>query len=681
MAVASFSVTAPVSADVPIIPPVVPIPVIPNIPSTPADTAPPAFKGAETGDNGNEVTLNFDEPISINSGDEKTAEFLKSNISVAVDGVNFAPIQEQSYIDWGSNYIYIEYEYDMQVILGSNTRIKIAANTIKDAVNNGNAEMILDVTPPAIQSVTLSSDNREVTVAYSVYAYDNTDGTLKSKIRLSRGGVSEPTYLAENDTVSVEGGVLTIHLAQALSGPVNIITIDGNAIRDAIGNTDNDERTGIIAANGGAIDPIDTVKPYFIYAYHNFNAVTFIFSENITVPDADAAVLLQGIEIYDYNYGYRTLPSDAVLTFSGNRMTLELGTFTGTAHQIRFNPANLIVDASGNSYGSTTMYAYPDSYEPTFGADADDSYLSYNGRKLTIDFDPEISDLLDLTLVNGTSRLNEHIKISLDQGVTYSALAQNDRVVVQNDRVIIYFHTGKPQGSIHVKFDANILGDLYDLQRNIAETIVVAYNTPDMTGYLFSNAPTELAFADNAEWRSKVKAVYLNGLQVPASDYSLTEGKLTLKQGLFQKGYYYEIEIQAEGYSSKVYWSRAYRSSEIFYMTTPDVVRGQGITATISLFNNVFGEESFKSGTQTVIFQLMDEDIPVSIISADFKVSTGTYTGHFNVADGMNPKYTVKAFVVSKNINDPNNLGLNLATVKTQEEIDQLIMEQDYEEH
>jgi hypothetical protein len=129
--------------------------------------------------------------------------------------------------------------------------------------------------------------------------------------------------------------------------------------------------------------------------------------------------------------------------------------------------------------------------------------------------------------------------------------------------------------------------------------------------------------------------------------------------------------VDAEGFSTEYFEGAAYNSTELFYMTAPSVTAENGITAKVNIFKNINDNNSY-SGTQTVIFELMNGTTPVSIVAADLKVTTGTYTANFNVA--YNSNYTVKAFLVNKYNNDPTTVGVNMATVKTQYEIDQAIM-------
>lgn len=693
VAAASFSLSAPVSAEdlPPIIPPFIPPPIIiPTVPVTPADTAPPAFTGAHIDNNGELLYLYFDELFSINSGEEDTREFLKRNLSVAVDGINYAPLQEQSSIDWGSNYIYINYEYDMQVVLGSSTKVRIAANAFKDAANNNNAEMTLDVSPPVLQGATVSSDNHHVTVTFSTYAYNNAGDSLKDRIRIIRN--SEPLPLAEGDTVSVEGGTLNIHLANSLAGTTNAFVIQGETVRDIHGNIDRQDRmTRLIAANPGSIDPnpADITAPMFEGAYYsnNYSTANFVFSEDVAIDPADLTAFRDAVRWYDNYYGnYRGLSQNDSITITGNTVAVNIPAYTGTVRYVYIQTGGWLKDLSGNKIGNRTFETnWISNLAPAFEAD-EDAYLSYSGRKLNVDFRID-GELADRTLVDGVSRLKEHITISEDNGATYSPLAQEDIVEVQWDRVIIYFHANKKSGTVHVRMDEGVISDKFNSIRNSAVDVVAAYNTPELMGYLFSDAPSEFTFTDNAEWRSKVKAVYVNDSLLLAAEYTLTEGKIAFEQGLFQEGMYYEVVILAEGYSSKYFEVRAYRSADLFYITEPVIDRESGITASINLYNNM-AEDFYSysdylaatSGTQTVIFQLMNGDTPVSIIAADFRLNTGTYTGNFNVADAdTNANYSVRAFVVSKYNNDPASVGLNLATVKSKDEIDLLIMRRDLE--
>ncbi|KGE20154.1 DUF1533 domain-containing protein [Paenibacillus wynnii] len=646
------------------------------------DITPPAFVGAVS-DDGNDVYLNFDENFSINasldSDEDQINTFLKSKLSVATDGEHFVSVtaHQGDIYQNNSRQIYLNYDNDIKVILGTNTIIKIASGTLKDVAGNLNEEMNLQVSPPVIQSTAISSDNHDVTITFNEDVVGNTE-SLENYIYLVRGSNSIWKHLVEGDTVKIESGKLKIHFVEALSGKTNQISINGGVLKDSDGNVQNDSRlTALIEANVGGIDPApaDTTQPTYLYSYfsNSFQDLNVVFDEDIHNATADEASFLQNVQWYNSNNWYYSLPSDATVTFSGPIATIHFAApLTGYQYYFYFYP-NHFKDTAGNVIGNyvNTNWFYPQNT----GFDLDDGYFSQDGRWMSLEFDSN-TNLVDQTLIDGISHLNEQITLSTDGGVTYTALDAQDVVTVQGDKINIFFQNPKQQGSIKVKVAANVVSDLYDTVRNSAVDEEVAYNTPDISGYVLSNAVSEFVFADNPVWRSHVKEVVVydssigTDRELTSSEYTLSEGKLTISAGVFLEDHYYEISVDADGYSSKYFEGRAYKSSEIFYITTPVVSVDNGITAKINLFNNAYDNGSI--GNQTVLFELFDGTTPVSIVAANLKVNTGTYSANFNVSDAAtNPNYTVKVFVVSKYSSDSTNLGLNLATVKTQLEINQ----------
>ncbi len=650
------------------------------------DVAAPSYAGSRTGNNGGYVDLYFDENFSLNYETN-----LRDNISVATDGVNFVALSEQSEVEYYNAVINIEYYNDMQIILGSNTRIKIASGTIMDAAGNLNDEMILEVTPPIIQNVEISEDNHDVTVTYNEDIYDNTSGTLKTLIWL----VKDDDWIAigANDSVSINGKELIIHFANSLSGTNNQIFVDRNSVRDTFGNILNEYRiTAVFQAN--ELDPVpnpdvvDITAPKYIESYYtnSFNTVNFVFDEGVEIDEADEAIFRANIQWYHsttgWNYG---LPQTAIVTTIGNIVSIDFMEYTGNYRyvSIQTTAARLIGDIAGNKIsnnsftsawldnsliGSTTFTMY------------NDSNFSHNGRKLSLNFGVYNYSLVDRTIIDGVSHLKEAITISVE-GSPFSALEEGDIVSIQGNSIIIFFEDAITVGSVQVRITENVVSDKYDYQRNSAVNQAVNYNTPDITGYMFSNAASEFVFSDYATWSSGVSDIYIEDdnigtkVQIADTEYTFIAGKLTFNSGLFQEGHYYIITVNAEGYSSKEFEGTAYKSSEIFYMTAPVMTEENGITASINLFNRADYDYYSPKGTQTVIFQLMNGSTPVSIVASSLRVDTGTYTANFNVKDATtNPDYTVRAFVVSKYNNDPASVGFNLATVKTQSELDQLIM-------
>lgn len=72
--------------------------------------------------------------------------------------------------------------------------------------------------------------------------------------------------------------------------------------------------------------------------------------------------------------------------------------------------------------------------------------------------------------------------------------------------------------------------------------------TPDLTDNKVGQ-PIDIAFADDAAWRSAVTAVKLNGITLAADQYALTAGVLTLPAALFPTDGNYQIVVEAVGYA------------------------------------------------------------------------------------------------------------------------------------
>ncbi|CAH1222751.1 hypothetical protein PAECIP111892_05196 [Paenibacillus auburnensis] len=653
------------------------------------DITPPAYTGS-TSNQGRSVYLSFDEDFTVNAPDgadeEQAQAFLADQLSVASDGKNFVPVtaQQASVYQNGSRQIYLNYDNNMKVILGTHTVIRIAAGTLKDAAGNLNEEINLQVSPPVIQSALVSGGNHDVTITFDKEVFDNSGDSLKNFIYLVKGTNDNWKGLVAQDTVSITSGKLTIHFAEALSGTDSQVVINRGALKDVYGNIQNDtQATALIEADASEIDPApaDTTAPKFLYYYlsKDKQELSFVFDENIFNATEDEASFLQNVQWYNpisYNWQY-ALPSDTVVTFTGKAVTLHFAApLTGSQYYFQINP-NHFQDAAGNVLTDyvNTNWLYP---QQNSGITLNGGYFSHSGRYLSLQFNTNTA-LVDQTLADGVSHLNEYITISTDHGVTYQALDAQDVVYVHENSINIVFDEAKQSGSVRVKLAADAVSDVYDMIRNGEVDQEIAYNTPDITGYFFSNAASEFTYADNVAWREHVRVirVYDNTTdvyrQLVSSEYSLSAGKLTFAKGVFQAGHEYEVMVDAEGYSSQYFEGYTYKSSEVFYMTAPAVTVDNGISASINLFNNAYRD--YVMGNQTVIFELFDGSTPVSIVAANLKVNTGTYSASFNVSDAdTNPNYTVKAYVVSKYSSDYTNLGLNLATVKTQLELDQAIL-------
>ncbi|SDO16679.1 Protein of unknown function [Paenibacillus sp. yr247] len=649
--------------------------------SAPASAAPVAFAYVgSNSSNGNNVYLNFNKQFTINNDPNDTTvtanTYLRSYMSIATDGVNFVPLSNQIDVyppglgKAGTTQIRLYANNDMKVIQGTNTLIKIASGTLTDADGSINAEMILHVTPPVIQSAAISSNYHDVTIAFQEDVVDNTYSggvsSLISYIYLLKNGAAsnDQTALTEGDTASIESGKLVIHFATALSGVTNQIRINGGALKDSYGNVLNDNTLTPLIQGVAATG--DTTSLQYINGYlsNGYQDLTLVFNKDVLNAKSDEASFRAGTQYYgasDTGYRWVPIPNDATLTFSGKTVSIHFAVkLTSQQYYFQFNPGSF-KNTSGNIYNQHVGAGW---FYPGQPLTLENESLSHDGRWLNLNFNANIADQ---TIVSGVSHLKDQITIN------GSSLDAQDVVVIQGYNLVVFFHDAKKSGTVEVKIAANALRDLGNNVQNKAIDQVVAYNYPDITGFFLSDTASEFVFEDNAEWRSKVRDVTIydnnSGVvrQLNSSEYTLAAGELTINKGVFQVSNYYYITIDADGYSSKSFNGYAYTSSEIFYMTAPVVTADNGITAKANILNNVG-----TNGTQSVVFELMNGTTPVSIVASNLQVNTGTYTANFNVTDAAtNPNYTVRVFVVNKFNNDPTNVGLNLATEVTQTEYDQ----------
>ncbi|OXM82575.1 Ig-like domain-containing protein [Paenibacillus rigui] len=638
-----------------------------------------AYTGSSSSD-GNNVYLNFSKSITTNNDATVTADtYLRSHMSIATDGVNFVPLTNQITVyspgenGIGSNQIYLSAQNGMKVILGTNTLIKITSGTLKDAAGDLNDEMILHVTPPVVQSATISSDYHDVTISFQEDVVDNGVSNLSSSIYLLPNGANNSNRIAltSGDTASIVSGKLVIHFATALSGANNQIIINAGALKDSYGNVlGNQTLTPLI--QGGAVTGDTTALQYVNgYLSNGYQDLTLVFSKDVLNAKSDPASFISGVQYYSNatSWQWRSIPSTATVTFSGKTAIIHFAAplTTGYQYYFQFNPGSF-KDTSGNIYNQNfnAGWFYPGQPLALQGGG-----ISHNGRWLSLNFNTNIADL---TIVNGISQLKDQITISTDNGSTFKPLDTQDVVVIQGSSLVVFFHNAIQSGSVEVKTAANAISDLGNNVQYQAIDQVIAYNYPDITGFFLSDTASGFVFADNAEWRSKVRDITIsdanNGVvrQLNSSEYTLSAGMLTINKGVFQEGDYYYISVNADGYSSQEFEGHTYVSTELFYMTTPVVTTDNGISATVNIFKN-----NNSSGTQAVVFELMNGTTPVSIVASNLSISTGSYSANFNVADAAtNPNYTVKVFVVNQYNNDPTNVGLNLASIKTQSELDQL---------
>ncbi|MFC3799063.1 hemoblobin-interacting domain-containing protein [Cohnella sp. GCM10012308] len=670
----------------------------------PLDIVPPAFVGAQN--QGYQVYLYFDENISpvlpadADPNDESQYEAwldaLPGQIQIAQDGEHFAPLLNGiAYTYLGSNYLQIYYEQDQQVISGPNTKIKLAAGLLQDETGNIAPEMILSVSAPAIQSVTASNGNRDITVKFNgdVYRTPFTDSDRDiATIVTSKGSYLD---LGASDKATLQGDTLTLELAKPLYGETSQILIRGGTVQDANGNYNTyDEATPYIQLSDSQDDATPPKLVNYVFS-NDYQDLTLIFDEDVQVTDEDA--LRESLNWFDSNHwGWYRLPEEADIIVSGSLVTIHNDQPTDRSIYRAYSLRG-IADLAGNA-AEEFIYTKEFYFEGNNEIRLDDynAHFSMDGRFLNLyfsaDYDaPELDDE-----ASAVEALKGKIQISRDNCATFTSLSAEDKLFVKYNRISVIFKDAVKTGSIQLKIAEGELTDRHHYSSNEDINITIAYNGPDLAGYLFSNADSALTFNDNKEWRKNVNAVTVyddyseTGRVLAASEYDLTAGKLTIRKGVIARDRYYYVTVEAQGYSARIYEGYSLNSTDVFYMTSPALSTIGGVTAKVFIYNQAndkynqeyngpslksSGNPSNSTGTQSVVFELFDGDTPVSIAATELAVGTGTYTAKFNVSNAAAKNYTVKAFVVSSFDSDTLNLGINLGTVKTQSEIDDAMIQ------
>ncbi|WP_379128490.1 carbohydrate binding domain-containing protein [Paenibacillus sp. sgz500958] len=175
-------------------------------------------------------------------------------------------------------------------------------------------------------------------------------------------------------------------------------------------------------------------------------------------------------------------------------------------------------------------------------------------------------------------------KLPLSGGITYvvsfeaqSTLARTLKIIAENSSYHPYFQqtvdltTNKQPYSFEFKMSDKDTVDLKFLLGTVAETpseignhVVTIDNvvfqvkgatvqrSPKLVSDTTQNhvgQPIEITFVDDPAWRGEVDAVKVNDAALEADQYTLEEGKLTLKSGVLPTSGNYTVRIEAAGYA------------------------------------------------------------------------------------------------------------------------------------
>lgn len=568
-------------------------------------------------------------------------------------------------------------------------KVKIAANALKSSIGLVAGELTTesivarDITAPVYQSSEVSADHKVVTLTFDKTLVNNV--TQSCPYYWCIQSLSDYIYIEKSEngyfqqlryiggTVELLNNKMVVTLNTPLTGTSNKIAINPGALRDELGNVLN---TGVVTK---FIDVATTAPPRYLHSsIDNLNHDwTLFFDKNVKINTASVDDLKAAIKLSIHGVE-KSIDSSTTVTFIDNKLVLHFAAPL-VDNNIEIHIAANVVTDTFNSNALTdpikTEQLTPHNmYPPEFS----EAYLITSHTVELYFYSNNETDLVDNTVDTAGSHLKEYVTYSTDKGATFLPLQPDDEVTISNGSLYVYFdHI--IQGNLQIKIAGNTLKETYG---NVLTTSVITGDidtkytnyAPRLKGSFFSDVPSVLTFEDNAIWRSKIQKVVLSenasnwSERILSPDqYTISAGKLTILPGVLEQEVYYRVIVYADGFNNRYTdYMTAIRSQDSYYITPVKMEIANGITAKVRIAENQ------SNGHLHVIFQLMNDQLPVSIVAAESDYfQSGTFTANFNVADAAtNPKYKVRAFIVSEYSNSPLSVGVNLATSITDSEYD-----------
>lgn len=198
----------------------------------------------------------------------------------------------------------------------------------------------------------------------------------------------------------------------------------------------------------------------------------------------------------------------------------------------------------------------------------------------------------------------------------------------------------------------------------------------------FFESEIEFHFQHNEDWLSQIYSIEVNNVEIPLDSYTIKEStdnnwsKMVFNAGVL-KAEHNDVLIKANGYTNAHSEIWLHEAKQSYYTKEPLIdKKNGGLSASVQILRN--NENNSYSSVATAVFQLMNGNIPVETVS--FTTNELSYyhsfRAHFNLADATtNPNYSVKAFIITGDNLDDNNLGFNLVTTIDAERFDELFAE------
>lgn len=587
----------------------------------------------------------------------------------------------------GSSNLHIHF---FESLTPGSYKVKITENALKNSsglvtANEITSDEIVvgDHNAPVYQGFDVNEDGHVVTLKFDKEIYLNPNeqycvwwsGVCTQKpladfvyFKTSEDGFQQLT--TDYGTMQIDANKLIITFNSALSGAANKIFIYERAFIDEAGNVLN---SGITT---NYIDVTGIGAPQYVSSNidnlnHDWN---LYFNKNVKINSAFLGDLKAAITVSKDGGVLTPLNTVTSITYSQNKVVLHFAN--------AFVDSNIQVNVPASAFTSENNVVLTDAIttEPISPNNFYEPQMYYqflvSQHSVKIYYSTHQGNLVDNT-INGTgTHLKDYVTYSTDKGVTFVPLQSEDSVILDESSITVYF-AHVIEGNLQIKVAANALKDSTGVVLT-SDTVTDDLNTrnypPKLTGSFFSNVASVLTFEDNATWRNKIQRVVLaegtyswSERTLLPSEYTISAGKLIIHQGVLEKDSYYQIRIDSDGFNTTYSNGMdAINSQDSYYITPIRIDTTSGITAKVKIAENQ------SDGHLHVIFQLLNDQTPVSIVAAESDYFyAGTFSANFNVADAAtNSKYKVRAFVVSEYSNSPLSVGANLATQISDAEYD-----------
>ncbi|SFF04091.1 hypothetical protein SAMN04487969_11235 [Paenibacillus algorifonticola] len=612
---------------------------------------------------------------------------LKAAITVYKDSVvfdgDFEIVTMFSSYDGG----YFKLKFASELPMGY-YRLSFPANSLKNVSGIGTTRELITWsgyvgTGPQYQGAEVSQNSSGQTVASLVfdrpidtwYTEENNPGALKRSITYSLkvGEDWIPHNLGAEDSVVFEDNKLVVTFGKKLNGTFLKIKVDSRTIVDPWNLITIDE-----AIETAALAIESKGSPTYGGAEFDNNNHDVIFKFDEPVQAAPNVDLHRAFTYAANDNALAALDSDATVSFEDNKVILHFPNALIENHYKFSIAAGTLADLSGNVLEEeiTVTELKPadlDLAHPEIAKLEASSDLELGKSIIYITFNETI---VDNTVVNGVSHLKDYIEVSTDGGNTFSGIGANEWVRLEGNYIVFSYRAGV-DSDYRVKVKANAVKDLFG---NVATKDLTAIGEAKGNNYLqgniYTDAETVLTTFSDSQWGSNVYRVLIkkgNEATRPLSEdkYEVVNNTVVIKQGVFSEGERYSIQVYSYGYENRNTDGShdAISHHETYYMTDPSVLSSSG---GIIVTANVIANPNARSNFETVVFQLMKDNQPVANTAVYTYLYAGKVSAYFNVSNPSD--YTVKAFVLDDYSGAVDNVGLNLATVVSEEEFDILYL-------